>query len=87
MATSSVYASVQSAADTELVIIAINKLDRPLDATLNIASTNQYTTCAVFELTAASATFTPASSLSATTSNQFEYAMPAMSVAVIVPAL
>lgn len=83
---SSVYASVQSGADSKLVIIAINKTRQPLPTTLAIGSATTYTTCAVFELTAAGPAFVAGSALSATDTNSFDYSMPAMSVAVIVPA-
>jgi hypothetical protein len=84
---SSVYASVQSAADTKLVIIAINKRSATLNANVVISGSTSYTSCKVWKLTGDSAAFASDTALAPTQSNRFTYAMPPRSVAVIVPQL
>jgi hypothetical protein len=83
----SVYASVSSGPNPKLVIIAINKQDRALEASVVIdAGATPYTTASVYRLTADGPAFTAGPALTSTTANQFTYTMPKMSISVIVPA-
>jgi hypothetical protein len=82
----SVYASTDTNAPGRVVIVAINRSDRVLDASLTLTSATEFTTAATYVLTSASAVPSAGAALSTTTANAFAYAMPAYSVSVIVPA-
>ncbi len=82
---SSVYASVQSSADSKLVIIAINKRTATINANVVISGSTSYTTCKVWKLTGDGAAVVADAALTPTQNNRFTYAMPPRSVAVIVP--
>jgi hypothetical protein len=81
----SVYASVDSAHPTRVVIIAINRSDAPLPATLTVDDAQTFATADVYAITSASATPVAGTALTVTAANTFSYAMPAYSVSVIVP--
>jgi mannan endo-1,4-beta-mannosidase len=83
----SVYASIESGAETQLVIVLMNKLNANRPTTINIDSATSYDTSLVYELTGEGATLVPAASLSASSGNTFSYEMPPVSLAVLVPQL
>jgi hypothetical protein len=83
--TASVYASVDSNDPAHVVVIAINRADHDVEATLNIDPTSSFATADVYALTHAAAEPVPGAALTASAPNQFVYAMPAYSVSVIVP--
>ena len=84
---SSVYASVDAADPSRLVIVAINKRSEPTTATVRIAGDSTSLAAAVWVLTAAGPTISPGAPLNATEPGTFTYAMPALSVSVLVPAV
>jgi len=81
----SVYASVDSGNPNRVVIVAINRNENDVTATLDVADAQTFTSADVFALTAASPTPSPAASLTPTSANGFTYVMPGYSVSVIVP--
>jgi hypothetical protein len=81
----SVYASIRSTNADEMVLVAINKSDSPLDVTLEIDHTASYSAAEVHRLTAASDVPTRDADLTATSANRFESRLPPMSISVIVP--
>jgi hypothetical protein len=83
--TASVYASVDSNDPARVVVIAINRADHAVEATLIIDPTSSFATADVYALTQAAAEPVLGAALSASAPNQFVYAMPAYSVSVIVP--
>jgi hypothetical protein len=84
---SSVYASLQSADASKLVVVAINKATTPKVAGVVIDHATVYTKASVYTLTAAGgAKLVAGAGLTSTATNAFRYTMPAQSVSVIVPA-
>ena len=84
VAKSSVYASVDSADPTRLVLIAINKTDAPLTADLELASRTAMRCVEAYRLTSASPKPQPVSALPARSGGHLRYTMPAMSVSTLV---
>ena len=84
-AASSVYASIASAGVDQVVIVAINKKTTTSNAGIKIAHPTQFHTAAVYTLTSAGPKLAAAPAITAVATNAFNYAMPAMSVSVIVP--
>ncbi len=83
----SAYASIESGAPTQLVIVLMNKRNAIRPTTINIDSATSYGTSLVYELTDEGPTVVAVDSLSATSDNTFSYEMPPISIAVIVPQL
>jgi hypothetical protein len=83
--TASVYASVDSNDPAHVVVIAINRADHAVEATLIIDPTSSFATADVYAITEAAAEPVLGAALSASAPNQFVYEMPAYSVSVIVP--
>ena len=81
----SVYASADTQTPGRVVIIAINRSESELDATLSIETTATFMSAATYVLTSASATPSAGAPLTTTTANQFAYALPPYSVSVVVP--
>jgi hypothetical protein len=82
----SVYASIDKADPSRVVIVAINKNTVPTTAKIVLQHSASTTSAAVYTLTARSATPRSAAGLTATGPDTFSYQMPAQSVSVIVPA-
>jgi hypothetical protein len=82
----SVYASTDTNVPGRIVIVAINRSERVLDAALSLTSTTAFTSAATYVLTSSAPVPSAGVQLSTTTPNAFTYAMPAYSVSVIVPA-
>ncbi|HXJ20798.1 MAG TPA: glycoside hydrolase family 44 protein [Polyangia bacterium] len=82
-AASSVYASVDSADPNRVVIVAINKKTTSATAGIKVAHPTAFTAADVYTLTSAGPTLAAAPSLSAIATNAFRYAMPPISVSVI----
>jgi hypothetical protein len=84
-AIATVYASLDAANPSRVVIIAINKAGGPRSAGITLAHGTTFSTLKVFTLTSAGAALSPGSSVSAKATNAFAYSMPAQSVSVLVP--
>ncbi|MCC6811491.1 MAG: glycoside hydrolase family 44 protein [Deltaproteobacteria bacterium] len=82
---SSVYASIDAANPSRVVIVALNKRSVPLRAEIDLTHATSYTRAHVYQLTGASAAVVAAADLAASAANHFSYDMPAMSVSVITP--
>ena len=83
---SSVYASLQSADASKLVIVAINKATSSKVAGIRIEHSTVYTKASVYTITAGGgAALVPGTALTSVATNAFRYTMPAQSVSVIVP--
>ena len=79
----SVYASVDSTDPQHLSVVAINKEDQTVTATVNLADGPAYKTAAIYQLTSASSTPQFAGDMSLSNSTSFNYSMPAYSVSMI----
>ena len=75
----SVYASVDSANSQHLTLMAINKENSPVTATLSVAGGPAYKTAAVYQLTAATSTPQFVGNIAITNPASFNYSMPAYS--------
>jgi hypothetical protein len=83
---SSVYASLEAADPSKLVIVAINKATTAKVAGIQINHSTVYTKASVYTITAAGgAMVVPATGITAVATNAFQYPMPAQSVSVLVP--
>ncbi|HEV2360571.1 MAG TPA: glycoside hydrolase family 44 protein [Acidimicrobiales bacterium] len=82
----SVYASRNSKNDTHVVVVAINKNNTPTTAAIQFTGGFSTTTAAVYTLTSAGAHMVSAPSITTSSTDTFDYTMPAQSVSVIVPA-
>jgi O-glycosyl hydrolase len=83
---SSVYASLQSADASKVVIVAINKALSDKIAGIRIYHSTVYTKATVYTITqAGGATPVPGPGLTSVATNAFRYTMPAQSVSIIVP--
>jgi hypothetical protein len=82
---SSIYASIDDAAPSTLVIVAINKALTSKVAGIQIYHSTVYSTAAVYTVTSAGATVAPGAAIDAVATNAFAYTMPAQSVSVLVP--
>ncbi|MEO0529937.1 MAG: glycoside hydrolase family 44 protein [Planctomycetota bacterium] len=80
---SSVYASLSTDGDGEMIVVAINKTATPMDATIAITSDQRYTDAEVFQLTDSSAQPVRAGDLAIGGGNSFVYEMPAYSVSTL----
>lgn len=82
---SSVYAAIDSADPTRLVVIAINKRAAMTRARITIAGGSAYQTAAVWVLAGEVSEIAPGAPLSASGGGTFTYDMPPLSVSVLVP--
>jgi hypothetical protein len=82
---SSIYASVDHADPSRLVIVAINKRSQTTTATVTITGDSSSMAAAVWVLTGANPTIVAGPALVATEPGTFNYDMPALSVSVLVP--
>jgi hypothetical protein len=82
---SSVYASIDKADPSHVVIVAINKSLNPSPATIDLEGGVSSKSAAVYTLTSVSSTPRAAARLTTSRSDVFQYTMPAQSVSVIVP--
>ncbi len=80
-----VYASVDKANPSRMVVVAINKANTSLKAAMKLAAYGNYTTAAVYRIEAGSPNINKAASINTAATNAFLYDMPAQSVSVIVP--
>jgi hypothetical protein len=84
-AVASIYASVDAANHGRTVLVVINKDTVARTAGITVAHPVRYTTLKVYTLTSAGASLVPAADVTATATNAFRYAMPPLSVSVLVP--
>jgi hypothetical protein len=83
---SSIYASLQSADPSRLVLVAINKATTDKVAGIQIDHSTVYTKASVYTVTAAGGPMPVAGAgITSVATNAFKYTMPAQSVSVIVP--
>ncbi|AUX32314.1 MULTISPECIES: glycoside hydrolase family 44 protein [Sorangium] len=85
VAKATVYASIDEADPSRMVLVAINKTAAPLTAAVTLAAYASYTAVDVWRLTAAKADLVAADAVTPGATNAFTYAMPAHSVSVLVP--
>ncbi|WP_437623099.1 glycoside hydrolase family 44 protein [Sorangium sp. So ce1151] len=85
VAKATVYASVDEADPSRMVLVAINKTAAPLTAAVTLAAHGSYTAVDVWQLTSAKADLVAADPVTPSATNAFTYAMPAHSVSVLVP--
>jgi hypothetical protein len=83
----SVYASIDSSNPNRVVVVAINRTDSSLPATLSVGDAQTFASADLYVISAASPVPVAGPALSAGTGNSFAYEMPAYSVSVIVPKL
>jgi hypothetical protein len=83
--TATVYASVDAADRTKMVIVAINKSTTAKTASLKVRHTAKFTSADVYRVTSAASTPQAAGSISTSATNAWLYTMPPMSVSIIVP--
>ncbi len=80
----SVYASIDAARPSRMVVVAINKSSAKKTAGIKVAHTSAYSQARVYTLTASGPSLKPGSAVSAVATNAFRYEMPAQSVSVLV---
>ncbi|WP_434047942.1 MULTISPECIES: glycoside hydrolase family 44 protein [Sorangium] len=85
VAKATVYASIDEADPSRMVLVAINKTTAPLTAAVTLAAYGTYAAVDVWQLTAAEADLVAAAPITPGATNAFTYAMPAHSVSVLVP--
>ncbi len=83
LAQSSVHASRSTEDPNELIVVAINRTDQPLDAAVQINDAQRYTLAEVFQLTDATAEPLASGQFEIDLLNAFLYEMPAYSVSTI----
>jgi Glycoside hydrolase family 44 len=86
VATATVYASVDAASSSRVVVVAINKSTASKTAGIKIAHPSTFGRLKVYTLTSAGAQLAAGTDVKAAAANAFRYTMPAMSVSVLVPA-
>jgi hypothetical protein len=84
IANSAVYASVDSADPTRMILVAINRTSAPLTTGLAVTSDFRFDRAEVFRLTSSSATPVQAADIEIDLVNAFQYTMPAYSVSTLV---
>lgn len=84
-AVASVYASVDAANPARTVLVVINKESSARTAGITIAHPVRYSRLKVYTLTSAGSNLVAGADVVATATNAFSYAMPPLSVSVIVP--
>jgi len=83
--TATVYASVDSAHPDRMVAVLINKSTSAKSAGITITHPTSFNSLAVYTLTSAGAKIVSGAAVRTAGQNKFVYAMPAMSVSVLVP--
>jgi O-glycosyl hydrolase len=81
----SVYASIDSGDTDRVVIVAINRSTSDLAAGITLAHPTSFESLDVYTLSGGSASPVAGDAIDAAATNAFSYAMPAMSVSVLVP--
>jgi hypothetical protein len=84
VARTSLYASTDSSNSGRVVVVALNKTAGPLTAGITLATPSSISSGSVYTLTAAAAAPVAGAPIQATAANAFLYAMPAMSVSVLI---
>ncbi len=85
-ALASIYASIEAANPSRLVLVVINKDEAPKTAGIRLWHPTSFTKAKVWTITqSGGAKLSPAADLAAVATNAFSYAMPGWSVSVIVP--
>ena len=84
VATATVYASIQAASPSQVILVAINKTTSAQTAAIALTHPVPLTTADVYTLTAAGAAPATGPALAADGANHFTYAMPARSVSTLV---
>jgi hypothetical protein len=85
VAAASVYASIDEADPARMVIVAINKTTEPLDAVITMAAYADYGSVEVWQLTDAGPMIASAGPAALADTNALVYAMPPLSISVLVP--
>jgi hypothetical protein len=85
VATSTVYASMDSANHNHVVIVAINKATTAKKAAIKITAETTFSSAKVYTVTSAQAAPVAAAGITTSARNAFLYTMPAQSISVIVP--
>jgi hypothetical protein len=80
-----VYASIDEADPARMVIVAINKTTEPLDAVITMAAYADYGSVEVWQLTDAGPMIASAGPAALADTNALVYAMPPLSISVLVP--
>jgi hypothetical protein len=83
IASTSIYASLDSADAGRMVLIAINKTDHPLAAAVQLNNTRPFKTARIFQLTGTEPAVRSAGSLNIDAGGSFAYTMPAFSVSTL----
>lgn len=83
IAQSSVYASHSTENPNEMIVVAINRTDSPLDAAIQVTDGQQYNSAEIFQLTDASAAPVSLGAVPINLVNAFLYEMPAYSVSTL----
>lgn len=81
-----IYASIDDAEPSRMVLIAINRHDDVLNATINITHDSEYSALVPYVISDKHPDPVKGSEIAAKTANTFELALPAYSVSVLVPA-
>ncbi len=82
---SSVYASLQSADASKMVVVVLNKATSSKVAGLVLEHSTVYTKASVYTVTTGSSSLVAAPGITSVATNAFRFTMPAQSVSVIVP--
>jgi len=85
VATATVYASVDSANPDRVVVVLINKSTSGKSAGITLTHPSSFRSLSVYTLTSAGAKLTSGAAVAAGGQDTFVYAMPAMSMSVLVP--
>ena len=81
---SSVYASISSSDENNVMVVAINKQPQPLKAGITVRHTASLSTADVYTLTSTSAMPVKGDGITKVSANAFSYTMPAYSVSTLV---
>jgi hypothetical protein len=84
-AAASVYASVDSANPSRVVVVAINKRSTTQIVGITVAHSRQVTAADVYTLTSAASRPVAAAPISSVATNAFRYTMPAYSISILIP--
>lgn len=84
VADTSIYASLDSASSSRMVVVAINKTAVPLKAMVHIDHAGRYTAVEVYQLTRQAASPRKADAIRLAAAGDFEYTLPALSISTLV---
>jgi hypothetical protein len=84
VATATVYASMDAANPSRVVLVAVNKATNARTAGITIAHPTMFSSLQVYTVTAAGAQVSAGTAVAARATNAFNYTMPAQSVSVLV---